>query len=75
MKEGGRDRNDGTDIAGTTIQIYSNTFLTERLTIKIRGVPEREASVYNNWFTKHSNISDAIQYVSNIQIDNNLLAQ
>ena len=72
---GGPDRNDGTDIAGTTIQIYNNTFLTEQLPIKIRGVPEREASVYNNWFPKHSNISDAIQYVSNIRMDNNLLAQ
>ena len=49
--QGGRDRGDGTNIAGTWMKIHHNTFtcLTQQA-IKIRGVPEQEALIYGNWF-------------------------
>jgi hypothetical protein len=50
---GGRDRNDGTQIAGTRIEIYNNTFLAQRRAIGIRGRPEEQALIYGNWFAAH----------------------
>jgi hypothetical protein len=48
---GGKDRRDGTDIAGTKILIHHNTFMNPKVrAIGIRGKPEEEARVYNNWF-------------------------
>ncbi len=57
---GGRDRNDGTNIAGTTIRIENNTFGAARLPIKIRGVPEQRCDVTKNWFPNHRSPSDAV---------------
>jgi hypothetical protein len=51
---GGRDRKDGTDIAGTSIEIYNNTFRAPTLAVNIRGVPQQKCEVHNNWFAKHS---------------------
>lgn len=50
---GGRDRGDGTNIAGTTIEITHNTFRAKKLPIKIRGVPEESCTVTGNWFLNH----------------------
>jgi hypothetical protein len=50
---GGRDRKDGTNIAGSRIEIYNNTFLGKGLAINIRGKPEEYALIYDNWFTAH----------------------
>jgi hypothetical protein len=48
---GGRDRRDGTNIAGSWMEFTNNTFVnTEVNAIVIRGVPEREAVVTKNWF-------------------------
>lgn len=48
---GGRDRADGTDIAGDLIRIHHNTFLgTAVRAVVIRGVPREEARVDHNWF-------------------------
>ena len=48
---GGRDRDDGTDIAGTVIRIHHNTFLAiDVAAVVIRGVPEEYCDIYNNWF-------------------------
>lgn len=48
---GGADRRDGTDIAGELIKIHHNTFLNPNIqSIGIRGVPQKEALIYNNWF-------------------------
>lgn len=47
---GGRDRQDGTDIAGAEIHIHHNTFRSQARAIAIRGVPEREARIESNWF-------------------------
>lgn len=47
---GGRDRKDGTTIAGTWMKMHHNTFMhpTER-TISIRGIPEESAEIHHNW--------------------------
>jgi len=47
---GGRDREDGTDIAGTTIEIYNNTFGAPQPAIVIRGVPQDKCDAHHNWF-------------------------
>ena len=50
---GGRDRRDGTDIAGTKILIHHNTFMNPKVRpVAIRGIPEEEARIYNNWFAQ-----------------------
>jgi hypothetical protein len=50
---GGRDREDGTTIAGSRIEIYNNTFLGKGRAIGIRGRPEEYARIYGNWFAAH----------------------
>jgi hypothetical protein len=50
---GGRDRNDGTNIAGTSIEIHNNTFRAPQTAILIRGVPEKTCDVHHNWFVRH----------------------
>jgi hypothetical protein len=50
---GGWDRKDGTDIAGTSIEICNNTFRARELSVKIRGVPEKKCEVHHNWFPTH----------------------
>lgn len=50
---GGRDRKDGTTIAGSRIEIYNNTFLGTGRAIGIRGSPEEYARIYRNWFKAH----------------------
>jgi len=48
---GGRDRGDGTDIAGDWLNIHHNTFqCTTQRSIVIRGVPSQGANVHHNWF-------------------------
>ena len=51
---GGRDRKDGTEVAGTRMEIHHNTFRSTRRAIVIRGVPEEEATIHNNWFHHRS---------------------
>jgi hypothetical protein len=51
---GGRDRKDGTDIAGTTIEIYNNTFRAPQPAAVIRGVPEEKCDVNHNWFLRYA---------------------
>ncbi len=58
---GGKDRNDGTDIAGDVIEIHYNTFLqANKPAVKIRGIPQCGASVFHNRF-RHTLEQDAIQ--------------
>jgi hypothetical protein len=47
---GGRDRRDGTDIAGTWMKVHHNTFRSSRQAIRIRGVPQEGAVIDHNWF-------------------------
>jgi len=47
---GGRDRKDGTNIAGQWIKIHHNTFRSPARAIAIRGVPQETAEIHHNWF-------------------------
>ena len=48
---GGKDRGDGTDVAGTSISIHHNFFLAADVpAVVIRGVPEKMVEVHHNWF-------------------------
>ncbi len=50
---GGKDRKDGTDIAGERILIHHNTFMNPNVRpIVIRGIPMDKAEIYNNWFAQ-----------------------
>ena len=58
---GGRDRKDGTDIAGTSIEIYNNTFRAPQTPVVIRGVPQEKCEVHHNWFLKHRDAGHAVR--------------
>ena len=58
---GGRDRKDGTDIAGSSIEIYNNTFRAPQTPVVIRGVPEETCDVHHNWFPKHPGSAEAVR--------------
>jgi hypothetical protein len=48
---GGRDRKDGTDVAGAWIRIHHNTFRATHVpAVVIRGRPEKLAEIHHNWF-------------------------
>ncbi len=51
----GRDRNDGTDIAGTTIEIYNDTFRMPQPPIVIRSAPEEKCAIHHTWFVNAEN--------------------
>ena len=68
---GGRDRKDGTDIAGTSIEIYNNTFRALQTPVVIRGVPQDKCEVYHNWFVKHSRASQAVRSSGKTKVFNN----
>ncbi|MBN2295088.1 MAG: right-handed parallel beta-helix repeat-containing protein [Pirellulales bacterium] len=57
---GGRDREDGTDIAGTSIDIYNNTFRAPQTPVVIRGVPQKKCDVHRNWFVRHDRAEKAV---------------
>ncbi|MGD8237148.1 MAG: hypothetical protein PVH68_01230 [Armatimonadota bacterium] len=47
---GGRDRGDGTDIAGDWMHVHHNTFQGNDRHVVIRGVPSDGAEIHHNWF-------------------------
>ena len=51
---GGRDRGDGTDIAGDWMHVHHNTFRTTARAIGIRGRPAQGADIHDNWFSHRS---------------------
>jgi len=58
---GGKDRKDGTDVAGDTIKIHHNTFkATSVPAFVIRGRPQQSAEIRHNWFL-HSGPDKAIR--------------
>lgn len=61
---GGRDRKDSTDIAGTSIKIYNNTFRAPERAVVIRGVPEDKCEIHHNWFLEHQQAEQAIRGLS-----------
>jgi hypothetical protein len=48
---GGRDRGDGTDIAGDWMHVHHNTFQGKHNHVVIRGVPSQGAEIHHNWFS------------------------
>ena len=69
---GGRDRGDGTDIAGDWIHIHHNTFLdTKRAAVVIRGVPSQGADVHHNWFAQPT-AAEAVRAPGNTRVHRNL---
>ena len=67
---GGRDRGDGTDIAGTAIRIHHNTFRARTTPVVIRGVPEDVCDVHHNWFPQHGP-GDAVHAGQRTQVHDN----
>lgn len=57
---GGRDRKDSTDIAGTSIEIYNNTFRGPTAAVVIRGIPQEKCEVHHNWFLQHAAAAKAV---------------
>lgn len=57
---GGADRGDGTEIAGTAIEISNNTFRAPETPIVIRGVPQEKCDVHHNWFVQHAEPGQAV---------------
>lgn len=47
---GGRDRGDGTDIAGDWMHVHHNTFLGTVRPVAVRGVPSQGTWIHSNWF-------------------------
>ncbi len=72
---GGRDRQDGTNVAGTLITICNNTFKAPERGVVIRGEPEVECSVWHNWFLKHDNPKDAVRGYEKTKVFDNLYGE
>jgi hypothetical protein len=68
---GGRDRQDGTDVAGTTILIHHNTFRAPERAVVIRGVPEDACRVFRNWFPKHAGPDAAVRAAAKTLVSDN----
>ncbi len=68
---GGRDRKDGTDIAGTSIEIYNNTFRAPQTPVVIRGVPEETCDVHHNWFLRHGTTGQAVRSSGRTRVHDN----
>jgi hypothetical protein len=57
---GGRDRGDGTPMAGDWMSIHHNTFADgQRQAVVIRGVPSQGADIHHNWFA-HPGPTDTV---------------
>ena len=69
---GGRDRQDGTDIAGTSIEIYNNTFRAPQPAVVIRGVPQERCDVHHNWFPRHAEAQQAVRAAAKTQVHDNV---
>jgi len=69
---GGRDRKDGTDIAGTSIEIYNNTFRAAQTPVVIRGVPQDKCHVHHNWFVTRSEAGRAVRSSGRTRVFDNV---
>jgi hypothetical protein len=68
---GGRDRKDGTDIAGSSIEISNNTFRAPQRAIGIRGVPQDTCQVHHNWFVSHEDPAAAVRAAEKTEVHAN----
>jgi hypothetical protein len=69
---GGRDRKDGTDIAGTSIEIHNNTFRAPQTPVVIRGVPQEKCDVHHNWFLRHGDAKQAVRSSGGVRVFDNV---
>ncbi|MGI5817546.1 MAG: right-handed parallel beta-helix repeat-containing protein [Armatimonadota bacterium] len=69
---GGRDRGDGTDIAGSRIEICNNTFRAPERAVVIRGVPQDVCEVRHNWFEAHQDTDAAVRAAAGTEVHDNL---
>lgn len=67
---GGRDRKDGTDIAGTKMKVHHNTFWCPKAAVVIRGIPEEEAEIVCNWFY-HTSIDLPVRSDGRTRVEHN----
>lgn len=72
---GGRDRKDGTTIAGTSIEIYNNTFMSAERAVGIRGEPEEKCIIHHNWILKHANAKKAVMGETKTSVYDNLYGE
>lgn len=72
---GGQDRKDGTNIAGSRIEIYNNTFMPAMNCVRVRGVPEDVCLVYNNWFVHQLDPAKAVMGYDRTKSYNNLYGE
>ncbi len=68
---GGRDRKDGTNVAGTSIEIHNNTFRAPQTPVVIRGVPEQKCDVHHNWFLRHADSARAVRALEKTNVFDN----
>jgi hypothetical protein len=68
---GGRDRKDGTDVAGTSIEICNNTFRAPETPVVIRGVPQKACEVRHNWFPRHPAPAKAVRAAERTKVSDN----
>jgi hypothetical protein len=68
---GGRDRSDGTDIAGDWMHIHHNTFLSTNRHVGIRGKPSQGAEVHNNWFARSA--EESVYATGNTRVYKNII--
>ncbi len=69
---GGRDRKDGTNIAGTYIEIANNTFRAPQYAVVIRGEPEESCVVTQNWFPGHTEAAKVVGGYERTHVTDNL---
>ena len=67
---GGRDRKDGTDVAGTWMKVERNTFLCTQTAVVVRGEPEQEVRIEGNWFV-HPSPAKAVRGESRTRLGSN----
>jgi hypothetical protein len=68
---GGRDRKDGTNVAGDWMKIHHNTFHSRHRPVVVRGRPTKECVVHNNWFLQARTPGDAVKHGGNTRVYRN----
>jgi hypothetical protein len=58
---GGRDRKDGTHVAGDWIKIHHNTFHAKRTPFVLRGRPTKKCELHHNWFVNAASRDQAVR--------------
>lgn len=67
---GGRDRKDGTEIAGTWMKVHHNSFGCPEAALVVRGKPDEGTTIQNNWFY-HDSEEEAIRAEGKVRSSGN----